>query len=158
DDPNPIDETYGKLPPVPSNGNNNGNADAEDESARNFLDPRMRAVDTYLTEAELSQCAHRNRPLRHDGRTVVTLCQGDISNLPMTTIYEHLPNLNEAGEPLTEASTAQTYARLEAAVERLAECGTKVTLDRAIAGAEGAINRTVAAEWYRAYRTRTGRA
>ena len=34
-----------------------------------------------LVRAELTQCAHRKRPLRHDGRIVVTLCSGEILGL-----------------------------------------------------------------------------
>jgi hypothetical protein len=43
-----------------------------------YRDPRMQRVADALTRAELTQCAHRNRPLRYDGRVVVTrLGRGD---------------------------------------------------------------------------------
>jgi hypothetical protein len=48
-----------------------------------YRDARMQCVADALTRAELTQCAHRNRPLRYDGRVVVTLCAEDMH--PPTT-------------------------------------------------------------------------
>ena len=49
-----------------------------------YRDPRMQRVADALIRSELTQCAHRNRPLRHDGRVVVTLCAGEMLDLPVT--------------------------------------------------------------------------
>ena len=49
-----------------------------------YRDPRLQRVADALTRAELTQCAHRNRPLRYDGRVVVTLCADDVLYLPVT--------------------------------------------------------------------------
>src|SRR5260370_18379861 len=59
----------------------------------------MRHLDEYLPNAELTQVAHRNRPLRTDGRIVITLCEGEIDFLPVTETVYTLPQLDETGAP-----------------------------------------------------------
>jgi putative DNA primase/helicase len=69
-DPVPIDETATR--------------DAETGAWR-YADARLQRLAEYLSRAELTQCAHRNRPLRYTGeeaRTVITLCQGTIDSCP----------------------------------------------------------------------------
>jgi hypothetical protein len=74
----------------------------------------MRHLDEYLTNAELTQCAHRNRPLRQDGRIILTLCQGEIAYLPVTETILSLPLLEEGGVPRATAEE-----RLEAAYQEM---------------------------------------
>jgi len=56
-----------------------------------------------VSRAELTQCSHCNRPLRYDGRVVVTLCAED---LPVTTEISSLPQLTPEGVPLALARGA----------------------------------------------------
>jgi hypothetical protein len=56
-----------------------------------YRDSRLEQLATSITRAELTQCAHRNRPLIYDGRTVVTFCDEAIGFLPVTTVVEELP-------------------------------------------------------------------
>ena len=46
-----------------------------------------------VSRAELTQCAHRNRPRLFDGRVVVTLCADEVLYLPITTEITSLPQL-----------------------------------------------------------------
>src|SRR5262249_32253566 len=49
-------------------------------------------------------CAHRNRPLRYDGRVVVTLCADEVLYLPASTEITGLPQLTR-GASATCAGT-----------------------------------------------------
>ena len=50
-----------------------------EEGRWRYRDPRMRAEWRMRSPEPSSQeCAHRNRPLRYDGRIVVTLCAEEI--------------------------------------------------------------------------------
>ncbi len=60
-----------------------------------YKDGRVQRLAEYITRAELTQCAHRNRPLRYDGRTVITFCQGEIDFLPLTEEPITFPTLTE---------------------------------------------------------------
>jgi hypothetical protein len=56
----------------------------------------MRACNAWpmLSRARSSpECAHRNRPVRYDGRVVVTLCADDVLYLPVTTEISSLSQL-----------------------------------------------------------------
>lgn len=64
----------------------------EVDGTHHFRDARLEHLDTYLTRAELTQCAHRNRPLIFDHRTVVTFCDEPIAYLPATTEVQQLPS------------------------------------------------------------------
>ena len=77
-----------------------------------YRDPRMQRVADALTRAELTQCAHRNRPLRYDGRVVVTLCADEILYLPVTTEITSLPQLTPEGLPLALARRAAEQTRM----------------------------------------------
>lgn len=80
DDPEPVSEA----------------TELDPQGIRRYLDPRMQRVDSYLTHAELTQCAHRSRALRAP-RTVVTYCLGDIGYLPPTETITELPQLTSDG-------------------------------------------------------------
>ena len=80
-----------------------------------------------LTRAELTQCAHRNRPLRYDGRVVVTLCAEDMLYLPVTTEITSLPQLTPEGLPLALARRAAEDTRMVNAAAELEERGEAVT-------------------------------
>lgn len=56
-------------------------------------DSRLDEVVGYLVKAELTQAAHRNRPLVYQGRRVVTLCDSEIDFLPDTERITGIPNL-----------------------------------------------------------------
>ncbi|MBA3825275.1 MAG: hypothetical protein H0X24_15420 [Ktedonobacterales bacterium] len=93
-----------------------------------YVDPRCQALADSLINAELTQCAHRNRPLRHDGRIVVTLCQGEIANLPPTTTITSLPQLTADGEERRTASLVDAETRIQAAIAELHAAGQPVTV------------------------------
>jgi hypothetical protein len=85
-----------------------------------YTDPRMQRVADALSQAELTQCAHRNRPLRYDGCTVVTLSAGAVDFLPVTTEISSLPT-RLAADGTTHATkrAQQTEERLERAQAEL---------------------------------------
>ena len=104
-------------------------------------------VADALTRAELTQCAHRNQPLRYDGRVVVTLCAGDVLYLPVTTEITSLPQLTPEGLPLALARRAAEATRMAKAVAGLEERGEPVTA-RAVAAAAH-ISMNTACTWLR---------
>jgi hypothetical protein len=112
-----------------------------------YRDPRMQRVADALTRAELTQCAHRNRPLRYDGRVVVTLCAEEILYLPVTTEITSLPQLTPEGLPLALARRAAEETRMARAVEALVKHGEAVT-SRALAAAAH-ISLNTACTWLR---------
>lgn len=80
DDPEPIEEP------------------TRDEKGRlRFSDERLVRLVEYFSHAELTQVAHRNRPLRYDGRVVVTMCVGEIADLPATELITEFPQLTDDG-------------------------------------------------------------
>jgi hypothetical protein len=132
-DAEPLDETY-------------------DERTGSYADPRMQRLADYLTRAELTQCAHRNRPLRHDGRIVVTLCASEIDYLPITEVYEELPaRLADDGAALKTRNREAAEKRMAEAAEELLRRGEPVTA-RSLAGAAG-VRLGVACEWLRTARS-----
>ncbi len=112
-----------------------------------YRDPRLQRVADALTQAELTQCAHRNRPLRHDGHMVVTLCAEDILYLPVTTEITSLPQLTPEGLPLALARRAAEETRMSKAVADLVKRGDAVT-SRALAAAAH-ISLNTACTWLR---------
>lgn len=89
------------------------------QGIRRYVDPRMERLNTYLTRAELTQCAHRSRALRHQGRTVVTLCLGNIDYLPATETITALPQLTPEGQERWGISRQTEHAKLDQAREQL---------------------------------------
>jgi hypothetical protein len=87
-----------------------------------YEDARLSELVEYLTNAELTQCAHRNRPLRHDGRIVVTLSSGTVDFLPITTEITGLPILKD------KEKLQQEQERLRKAERVLIEQGKKITV------------------------------
>ena len=112
-----------------------------------YRDARLQRVADALTRAELTQCAHRNRPLRYDGRVVVTLCAEEILYLPVTTEITSLPQLTPEGLPLALARRAAEETRMARAVAKLEERGEPVT-SRAVAAAAH-ISMNTACTWLR---------
>jgi hypothetical protein len=112
-----------------------------------YRDPRMQRVADALTRAELTQCAHRNRPLRYNGRVVVTLCAEEILYLPVTTEITSLPQLTPEGLPLALARRAAEQTRMARAAADLEERGEVVT-SRAMATAAH-ISLNTACTWLR---------
>lgn len=101
----------------------------------------------HPTFTELTQCAHRNRPLRHDGRVVITLAKGDVAALPITEEYTSLPSrLTEEGLTTEEARQVRNETALEQVAARLTQEGKKVTI-KALAK-EAKVRKKVASEWW----------
>jgi hypothetical protein len=94
-----------------------------------YVDPRLQVFARWLSESELSQAAHRCRPLRHENRTVITMASGEVAYLPVTTEVKQLPTLTLDGENKREVSNAEKDARLEYAFAFLEEHGRTVTVD-----------------------------
>jgi hypothetical protein len=92
----------------------------KDEQGRpRYFDYRVQALSDYLTGAELTQCAHRHRPLRYDGRLTISLCDADIDYLPVTHFISQMPRLTDDGEDYAEVKRAEDYARLDQARRQL---------------------------------------
>jgi hypothetical protein len=118
-----------------------------------YRDLRMQRVANALVRAELTQCAHRSRPLRYNGRVVVTLCADEVLYLPVTTEITSLPQLTPDGLPLALARRAAEHARMARAATDLAEHGEAVT-SRALAEAAH-ISLNTACTWLRQRETGT---
>jgi hypothetical protein len=110
-DPNPVDPTAQRV-----------------YGAWRYTDWRMRRLSDYLIRAELTQCAHRNRPLRHDGRVVLTFCIGDIDFLPATTTVTQFPQLTTDGARHDETKATEDDAALAEAAERIVGRGEPLTV------------------------------
>jgi hypothetical protein len=124
-----------------------------DDGRWRYRDARMQRVADALTRAELTQCAHRNRPLRYDGRVVVTLCAEEILYLPVTTEIASLPQLTPEGLPLALARRAAEETRMAKAVADLVERGESVTSRSLAAAAHISLN--TACTWLRQRETGT---
>ncbi len=135
DDPVPIDPTCNKD---------------EETGTWLYADKRLERLNAYLTRAELTQCAHRSRALRHQERIVLTLCKSPIDFLPIRHEYLAIPQLKRDGRIAWEASREEEAQRLESARQRLTERGMAVTV-RSLR-AEAAISRTAAQEYLRRLR------
>ena len=95
-----------------------------------YTDARLRVLVDYLINAELTQCAHRNRLLRHDARTVVTLCQGDVGYVPVTETITAFPRLTDDGGLYAEEKSAKDEEKLEVAAQKLEEEEISLTVRR----------------------------
>jgi hypothetical protein len=93
------------------------------------------------------ESAHRNRPLRYDGRMVVTLCADDVLYLPVTTEISSLPQLTPEGLPLALARRAAEDRRMANAVAELEKRGEAVTARAVAAAAHISLN--TACAWLR---------
>ena len=103
-----------------------------EDSVWQYRDPRMQRVANALIRAEHPLCAHRNRPLRYDGRVVVTLCADEVLYLSVTTEITSLPQLTPEGLPLALARRAAEETRMTRAAAELEAHGEAVT-SRALA-------------------------
>ncbi len=113
EDPNPIDEKRYQDPIT---------------SEQVYRDARLARLSAYLIRAELTQCAHRSRALRHSGRIVFTLCNSDIDHLPTTRIYKELPQLLADGRERWSVSREVEEAKLDTALQALVAQGIKATV------------------------------
>lgn len=95
----------------------------------------------------LTQCAHRNRPLRYDGRTVVTFCQGDVEYLPITEEVTDLPTLTADGTDRKVANQEEVFARLDAAEAELRAQGEPQPTRRAVRARARAGQNLTSAWW-----------
>jgi hypothetical protein len=105
-------------------------ASNKDEESGKYIyeDPRLERLNAYLTRAELTQCAHRSRALRHPGRIVITLCKSEIDFLPIRHEYVELPRIADDGRLGWIVSREEETAKLDAAMIRLTEAGIKATV------------------------------
>lgn len=97
-------------------------SELDDQGIRRYVDPRMQRLDTYLTRAELTQCAHRSRALRAP-RTVVTFCLGEIDYLPATETITDLPALTPEGREVWKARREREHQALEQARLEIEQSG-----------------------------------
>lgn len=116
-----------------------GMEQAADRTYR-YRDARLEHLADTITRAEFAQCAHRNRPLIYDGRTVVTFCDEDVAFLPVTTEVRGLPDrrraheegtderLGRAGALLDERGQERTVRALQAALRELYGQGLRTEL------------------------------
>jgi len=94
-------------------------SEKDEQNRPRYLDYRVQALSDYLTSAELTQCAHRHRPLRYDGRLTISLCDADIDYLPVTHFISQMPRLTDDGEDYAAIKQAEDYARLDQARRQL---------------------------------------
>ncbi len=95
----------------------------EQTGKESFKDERVRRLNEYLTRAELTQCAHRVRPLKNANRTIITFCLGEIDYLPPTQTYTSLPTLTEDGLDKSILKELSDTHKLEQAYQQLEESG-----------------------------------
>ena len=93
----------------------------EYKQTKQHTDPRLQHYAQYMTNSELTQAAHRNRPVRHANRTVVSFCLGEIDFLPATETITELPYLTPEGEDSYEARRKDEEQRLEKAYADLSK-------------------------------------
>jgi hypothetical protein len=129
DDPEPIREDY--------------------ESKKGYADPRMQHLAEYLARAELTQAAHRNRPMRHRERIIVSMCNADIDYLPVTETITELPLLTQDGQSTFEIRRKNEEERLEKAYTDLTQDGKQPTQSELAKAAK--VRKQTAAEWMRAH-------
>jgi putative DNA primase/helicase len=137
-DPVPIDETATR--------------DAETGAWR-YADARLQRLAEYLSRAELTQCAHRNRPLRYTGeeaRTVITLCQGTIDFLPVSETITTLPFLTADGEDRAVLRRAAEQERLARAYADLCQAGISITVEALRQAAQ--VRKATASAWLKSRR------
>ncbi|HEX3640931.1 MAG TPA: hypothetical protein VHV10_06555 [Ktedonobacteraceae bacterium] len=131
DDPDPIKET----------------SPEDYKSTGKHTDPRLQHFAEYTINAELTQAAHRNRPVRRENKTIVSFCLGDIDFLPATETIIELPFLTPEGEDSRETRRNDQEARLEKAYADLTKDGNKPTQDELRKAAK--VDKARAAEWMR---------
>lgn len=125
-----------------------------DDGRLTYADARVQRLSDYLTESELAQCAHRVRPLRHDGRVIVSYCvAGDLAYLPATTVIERLPRLTATAEDQAKAKARQVAERLERAACELRAMGAAVNV--ATLQAKANLRRETILAWLRTEREPT---
>jgi hypothetical protein len=123
---------------------------AEDGTLQ-YADPRMQRVANAMIEAELAQCAARNRTIQQDGKTVITFCASkEIAFLPATETVTSLPQLAKSGETRKAANQQEAEQKLAAAAKTLAEQGLPVN-KRTLQVAAKVRGATVC-EWLRTYK------
>ncbi|HEX3640529.1 MAG TPA: hypothetical protein VHV10_04510 [Ktedonobacteraceae bacterium] len=130
DDPDPIRETDPD----------------EYKSTGKHTDPRLQHYAEYTINSELTQAAHRNRALRHENRTVVSLCLGEIDFLPVTETLTELPFLTPEGEDRHEVRHQDEQERLQKAYTKLSQNGS-ITQSELAKTAK--VRKQTAAEWMR---------
>ena len=116
DDPQPIREG--------SHPTENGRSDFV------YDDDRVQHLAEYLTNAELTQCAHRHRPLRYNGRITISLCKADIDYLPVTHFVSNMPRLTTEGEEARLVKEAEDNAKLDQARRQLEAQGIRLAIHR----------------------------
>jgi hypothetical protein len=115
-------------------------SEPDENGEERFRDPRLQHLADYLIRSELTQCCHRNRPLRHDGRTVVTFTTGAIDFLPVTTEITQLPFLTIEGDERTTKRKQQAEQRIRDAIATLQARGESITVRNVSALARVSLN------------------
>lgn len=118
-----------------------------DKTNWRYVDEDVQRVDDGMARDELTQAAHRNRPLRFDGRTVVTMSGLTPDFLPVTEEWR-LPAVDAEGKTRDESAGEQRKDRqLLAAYNRLVVRGVK--LSGAALAKEARMRKDSALEWLR---------
>lgn len=99
----------------------------EYKQTKQHTDSRLQHYAEYMTNSELTQAAHRNRPVRYENRTVVSFCLGDIDFLPITETIVELPYLTVEGEDRYDVRRQNEQERLEKAYIELSQNSHKPT-------------------------------
>jgi hypothetical protein len=118
---------------------------------RRYTDPRLAGLLDYLVNSELTQAAHRNRPIRNDGRTVISLTAGEIDFLPITEEITELPYLPTKARSDRKAEMSQDQAdRLDQAYEAIPARGERMSVR--VLAKEAGVKTQVAGDYLRARR------
>jgi len=110
-----------------------------------YKDQRLKHLAQFLTSSELSQAAHRTRAIRHANKTVISFCEGEIKDLPITETYISLPYMTEEGENLYEIKKNDATDKIKTAYEELSREGNRPTTEDVRKKAEVGRNKVV--EW-----------
>lgn len=124
--------------------------DAAQEGKR-YRDSRLAGLLEYLVNAELTQVAHRNRPMRHDGRVVITFTSGMVDYLPITEEITSFGDLPTRRRKERKAATCREQAqRLRDAYEALVARQETATVRRM--AREAKVRTAAASDWLGARR------
>ncbi len=107
----------------------------------------MQHLAEHLSQSELTQAAHRNRPLTYDGRIVVTMCQGDVEYLPATETITSFPQLGTNGEAHEVVRLREVGERLRSALERIRARGEQPSVRKLTM--EAHVRTEVVTAWWR---------
>lgn len=116
-----------------------------------YHDRRLQQLSAYLTNAELTQCAHRSRPLLYPNRTIIRFGKGNVEYLPVPEQRRFPGHLTEDGRLKTIIAAVDGERRLAQAYAELADSGIRPTVVRLRARAQ--VRKQTAVRWLKDRRT-----